>query len=81
MSVQEIRDDLVSKAAEDDDFRGRLVEDTHAVIEEKYGFEIPEGMNLVVVEDDASTIHLVLPRSSRLTDEELATASGGEFYW
>jgi len=77
MSVEEIRDDLLSTTAEDSDFRQRLLRDAHRVIEEGYGFEIPEGVNPVVVENDASTLHRVLPRSSRLPDEELTAAAGG----
>ena len=41
---------------------------------------IPEGFNVEVHEDSATTAHLVLPPSPKLTEAELAMAAGG-FSW
>ena len=81
MTAAQMRDQLVERADNDEDFRARLLSDSRAVVHDEFGITIPEEMNLVVVEDDPNTVHLVLPRSSELSEEELAAASGGAFYW
>ena len=44
------------------------------------GVTIPEGMTVRVHEEDSATAHLVLPRSKRLTEAEMASVSGGAWY-
>ena len=78
MTASEIRDQLIAQAEDDDDFRARLLEDPKAILKEEYGIAIPESLNLYVHEDDTTSAHLVLPRSKRLTENELAAVSGGK---
>ena len=76
-TATEMRDQILSKAADDNDFRARLVADPRAAISAEIGANIPDEFSLSVHEDSATTAHLVLPPSPELTDAELAQVSGG----
>ncbi len=78
MTASELRDDLIMQAVNDDDFRARLIADPRATLQDIYGISLPERLNVIVHEDDSTTAHIVLPRSKRLTDEELEASAGGE---
>ena len=68
---------LVAKAEEDNDFRGRLLNDPNSALEELFGINVPEGFNVIVHEEDARTAHLVLPAAAELSDAQLQQAAGG----
>lgn len=68
---------LVAKAEEDNDFRGRLLSDPNSALEELFGINVPEGFNVIVHEEDARTAHLVLPAAAELSDAQLQQAAGG----
>ena len=76
-TATEMRDRILSKAAEDGEFRARLVADPKATISAETGISLPGGFDVAVHEDSATTAHLVLPPSPELTDAELAQVSGG----
>ncbi len=76
-TATEMRDQILNKAAEDGDFRTRLIEDPKAAISAEVGATVPDGFDVVVHEDSATTFHLVLPPSPELTESELETATGG----
>ena len=76
-AATELRARILSRADEDGDFRARLVADPKAAVAAEIGMTIPEGFDVVVHEDSATTAHLVLPPSPELTEAELAMAAGG----
>ena len=76
-TATEMRDRILNKATEDGDFRAHLIADPKAAISDEIGQTIPEGFNVAVHEDSATTAHLVLPPSPTLTEAELAQVSGG----
>ena len=76
-TATELKDRILSKAADDGEFRARLIADPKAAISAETGQTIPDGFDLVVHEDSATTAHLVLPPSPKLTEAELETAAGG----
>ena len=84
-TATELKTQILTKAAEDGEFRSRLIADPKAAISAEIGTTIPEGFDVVVHEDDATTTHLVLPPSPKLTEAELETAAGGGshkgYYW
>lgn len=79
LTTTELRDQLFAKAAENDDFRARLLADPSAVLRDDYGILLPENLKLHVHEENATTAHLVLPRSKKLTEAELESASGAYY--
>ena len=76
-TISEMTAHVTAKAAEDGDFRARLIADPKAVIASEFVVSIPENFAIKVHEDSASTAHMVLPLSDRLTEEDLALAAGG----
>ena len=69
----------MAKAAEDDDFRARLIADPKGAVSEEVGTAIPEGFDVAVHEESATTFHLVLPPSPHLTEADLALVAGGSW--
>ena len=84
-TATEMKTKILSKAAEDGEFRTRLLTDPKATISAETGVTIPEGFNVAVHEDSATTAHLVLPPSPELTEVELEMVAGGGshkgYYW
>ena len=68
---------MVAKSEEDTDFRAQLVANPKSALKEAFDVEVPDDFNVVVHEDDARTVHLVLPAAAELTDAQLAQAAGG----
>ena len=75
-TLSEMRDHVIARSAEDEDFRARLIADPKAVILEEFSVLIPEEFNVEVHEDSATTAHFILPPSSRLTEADLAMVAG-----
>ena len=76
-TATEMKDRILSRADEDGDFRARLIADPRSAISAETGQTIPDGFDVMVHEDSATTAHLVLPPSPRLTEAELANVAGG----
>ena len=76
-TATEMRGQILSKAADDNDFRALLIADPRAAISAEIGTTVPDAFDVVVHEDSATTAHLVLPPSPALTDAELEMATGG----
>ena len=77
-TATELKDRILSKAAEDGEFRALLIADPKAAISAATGQTIPDGFDVAVHEDSATAAHLVLPASPKLTEAELAQVSGGQ---
>ena len=76
---QELFLSILEKAAEDPDFRNSLLSDAKAAISEEFDVTVPDGLNIVVHENDRNTVHLPLPAKPRILGEgELRQVSGGE---
>jgi hypothetical protein len=66
---------IVQRSIEDESFRQRLIEDPKAAVEDELGARLPEEVRVMVVEETADTIYLVLPSASPLGGEG---GEGGE---
>jgi len=77
LTVSEMKAHLVARANESEDFRKRLVADPKSVISAEFGVSIPEGFNVQVHEDSATTAHMALPMTDRISEEELAEIAAG----
>ena len=73
----EIRMKLVGKAAEDAEFRARLLSNPKGTIEQELGVAIPASLSIEVHEEDGATAHLVLPPDDKLSERDLVNVSGG----
>ena len=79
MTQAEIQDMIIARAQAEPEFRSQLVADPKAAIEGLSGLELPEAINIEVHEDSATSFHLVLPPSGKLTEDELATVFAGNW--
>ena len=72
--------ELFAACWKDDAVKQRFMSDPKAVLSE-YGMEVPDGMNVNVVENSDNTVHITMPKAPRgaaeLSCEELAGAAGG----
>ena len=68
---------LLSKAAKDLEFRGRLVANPKDAIEGEFGVTLAEDHEFHVHEETEATTHLVLPPKSRFSEEEREAARTG----
>ena len=80
-TATELQAQILTKADEDGDFRAHLIADPKAAISAETGMTIPDGFDVVVHEDGATTAHLVLPPSPALTEAELEMVSGAGNLW
>ena len=80
-TATELKDQILSRAAEDGNFRAHLIADPRATIAAETGQTIPDGFDVVVHEDSATTAHLVLPPSPQLSEADLENIAGGVFIW
>ena len=71
---------LIAACWKDDALKQRFLSDPHGVLAE-HGMDVPEGMNVNVVENTDNTVHVTLPAArdtyADLSDEELENAAGG----
>lgn len=70
---------VVSKAWTDAAFKAKLKSDPAAALKE-LGMDLPDGININVVEDEPNSITLVLPAAPTegdLSAEDLGSISGG----
>jgi hypothetical protein len=51
---------VVAKAWSDDSFKQKLIDDPNTVLASS-GVDVPQGLNIVVVENEPDRVHLVLP--------------------
>lgn len=63
--------ELIERATKDDAFRQALITDPKGVISTELGVQLPQGLNIKVVEETADTAYIVLPH--RMRPEDLST--------
>jgi len=85
MYPQDAQSRIISKATQDPEFCDALRKNAVAAIERELGVKLPSGFSVKVVEDTATTVHLVLPPTvarGELSDVELdriaAAGNAGE---
>jgi hypothetical protein len=79
--AQQQIDHVLSKAAGDAAFRQQLLSDPKGTLGRELGAQIPANIKILVLEDSADRVHLVLPpaqTTGRLSDAELESVAGGE---
>jgi len=77
---------LISKAMADEAFKSELISNPKAVIAREIGQELPEGVEIEVLESTPKKLYLVLPLkveseeipTEELSDKELEAVAGGK---
>ena len=71
---------LFAACWKDEALKARFMADPKAVLAE-YGMPVPDGMNIKVVENSDSHVHITLPMppadNNDLADDELSNVAGG----
>ena len=69
---------LFAACWKDEALKARFMSDPKAVLAE-YGMDVPDGMDVKVVENADDCVHITMPasRSGDLSDDELEKAAGG----
>lgn len=81
-TIDEVKAQITQKAATDEGFRAALLADPRSVVERELEIKVPEGIEVNVLEDGASAVHLVLPPAATELDmDELQGVSGGYANW
>ena len=73
---------LIDRAMQDETFRQELRRDPKGVVARELGIRVPENFTLQVLEEDPTTVYLVLPSpvaraGAELSDAELEGVAGG----
>lgn len=76
-SAEDMRRQLTEKAMEDPAFREQFVADPKGVLYQEFGVAIPDNIEIKVHESDMHTVHMALPPSSVLDEEQLQAVSAG----
>ena len=76
-SAEDMRRHLMEKAVDDIAFRQQLVSDPKGVIHQEFGVTIPDNIQIMVHESNMQTVHLALPPSNVLDEEQLEAISAG----
>ena len=78
LSRAEFEERLLSLAARNPEVREKLLSDPKAEISRLLSMDLPEDVKISVHEEDANTLHFVLPPAGdELSAAELASVSGG----
>jgi hypothetical protein len=81
MTRGEISAVIAKKAWHDDAFRKAVLTDANATYEQATGQKLPAGITIKVIEDDAHTVHFVIParpaHDSAMSDTDLEAVAGG----
>jgi nitrile hydratase alpha subunit len=76
---------VIARSMKDPEFRQLLLQDADRAIEKVAGDNRPAGVRFKVVEEEADTIVLTIPKAPRrpsaLSDEQLHTVYGGMTGW
>jgi len=77
LTADEMRHHLTTKSIQDSDFRSRLISDPKSVMNEEFGIDVPDNIEIKVHQSDMSTVHLALPPEPSLDEEQLEAISAG----
>ena len=81
MNRKDFEEKLIRMAQSNREFKKALVENSKNILEQ-IGVQIPEDIEIRVVEESAKLVYLVLPfNSDELTDEQLDSVAGGGNVW
>ncbi|MEM7594390.1 MAG: NHLP leader peptide family RiPP precursor [Cyanobacteria bacterium P01_A01_bin.83] len=81
-SRRDIEARIIAQAWKDESFKQELLANPKAVIEQEFGVQFPEAVNVQVQEENPTSLYFVLPMSPQtegqeLSAEELESVAGG----
>ena len=78
MTRKEFQVQLIKKAQSDKEFKKAFLGNPEETLQTQLGVQVPEGVEVKVVEESSKVVYLVLPvNPDELTDEQLDAVAGG----
>ena len=81
MTRGEMNDHLARFCSESSDYKAKLKADPKDIISRQFALDIPDNVTVKVLEDNADTVHVVLPHvvesGAELSDSDLEAVAGG----
>lgn len=79
---QDIEAHMIAQAWKDDAYKQKLLSNPKAAIGQEFGVQLPDEVNVHVMEEDSTNLYFVLPArpnlsNAELSDEQLETVAGG----
>ncbi|OME68763.1 NHLP leader peptide family natural product precursor [Paenibacillus sp. FSL A5-0031] len=62
---QSLRDQIIQKAWEDPEFKKQLIANPKEAVKEAFGIEIPDTIEVEVVEESENKVSLVIPQNPK----------------
>lgn len=78
MSIESLKVQIIKKAWEDPAFKQQLLADPKAALQQAFGIEVPQGIELKAVAETASEYVLVIPPNP---EDVVGDGGGVEYYW
>jgi hypothetical protein len=75
-SRRQVEQGLYDLAQKDPEFRSKLTSDPKGALSQLFGGQLPEDLNVQVHQEDANTIHIVLPNTTPVAGSATADAAG-----
>jgi hypothetical protein len=75
-SRRQVEQGLYELAERDPEFRARLTSDPKGALSQLFGGQLPEELNVQVHEEDANTVHIVLPNRTPVQGSAQADVAG-----
>lgn len=72
---------IAERITADPDFRAALIADPRTALTQLTGMDVPDEVTITVHEESPADIHLVLPMSTPLSDEDLELVAGGTWVY
>ncbi|REK52180.1 MAG: NHLP leader peptide family natural product precursor [Thermobacillus sp.] len=79
IDADQLREDIIRKTWDDESFRQRLLAEPKQTIRDAFGIEIPEGHELLVVEETPTRHVLTIP--PRPEDVSAIVARPAGYWW
>lgn len=71
---QTLQEHIIQKAWEDAEFKKKLIADPKAAVKDAFGIDVPDTIEVEVLEESANKYYLVLPQSP----QEVANVNNSE---
>lgn len=81
MSLNSLKVQIIQKAWADPAFKEQLLADPRKALQASFGIELPEGINLKVVEETPSDYYLVIPPNPAELEDPKAEPGNLRYNW